>query len=75
MAVLSICVKWSGKEYEVELSPTDTVQTLKVRDFSGCQDQSDDHDDQDYIFKVRIMEKTGVRPERQKLLNLKVKTP
>ena len=31
MAVLSICVKWSGKEYEVsELDPTDTVQTLKV---------------------------------------------
>ena len=24
------------------------------------------------VFKVKIMEKTGVRPERQKLLNLKV---
>jgi len=47
-----ICVKWSGKEYEVgDLATTDTVQTLKVK----------------------IMEKTGVRPERQKLLNLKVK--
>jgi len=52
MSSITICVKWSGKEYEVsELASTDTVETLKVK----------------------IMEKTGVRPERQKLLNLKVK--
>jgi len=52
MAGLVICVKWSGKEYEVAgLEATDTVEGLKVK----------------------IMEKTGVRPERQKLLNLKVK--
>ena len=28
---ITICVKWSGKEYEVtELAATDTVETLKV---------------------------------------------
>lgn len=48
---MTICVKWSGKEYEVLAEPSDTVEKLKVK----------------------IMEKTGVRPERQKLLNLKVK--
>ena len=32
MSSISICVKWSGKEYEVsELAATDTVETLKVR--------------------------------------------
>ena len=72
MSSISICVKWSGKEYEVsELAPTDTVETLKV---------SQQHykpriiwtNNFKMIFKVKIMEKTGGRPERQKLLNLKV---
>ena len=32
MSSISICVKWSGKEYEVsELATSDTVETLKVK--------------------------------------------
>ena len=27
---LTICVKWSGKEYEVLAEPSDTVEKLKV---------------------------------------------
>ena len=27
---LTICVKWSGKEYEVLAEPSDTVEQLKV---------------------------------------------
>lgn len=46
-----IIVKWSGKEYEVELTENDTVADLKNA----------------------IQKETGVRPDRQKLLNLKLK--
>ena len=62
---LTICVKWSGKEYEVLAEPSDTVEKLKVND-RGPSPSSHTHP------QVKIMEKTGVRPERQKLLNLKV---
>jgi ubiquitin-like domain-containing CTD phosphatase 1 len=44
-------VKWSGKEYEIELTENETVADLKNA----------------------IEKETGVRPERQKLLNLKLK--
>lgn len=46
-----IIIKWSGKEYEIELTENDSVQDLKCA----------------------IQKETGVRPERQKLLNLKFK--
>lgn len=46
-----IIVKWSGKEYEVELTENDTVLSLKQA----------------------IHKQTGVRPDRQKLLNLNFK--
>lgn len=46
-----ITVKWSGKEFCINIFETDTVLTLKER----------------------IYEETGVRPDRQKLLNLKFK--
>lgn len=46
-----IIVKWSGKEYEIELGENDTVGDLKEA----------------------IHKHTGVRPVRQKLLNLKFK--
>lgn len=46
-----IFVKWSGKEYEIELTENDTVLDLKNA----------------------IEKETGVRPERQRLLNLKLK--
>ncbi|XP_019867650.1 ubiquitin-like domain-containing CTD phosphatase 1 isoform X2 [Aethina tumida] len=46
-----IFVKWSGKEYEVDVSENDTVEDLKNA----------------------IQKQTGVKPERQKLLNLKFK--
>lgn len=46
-----IIVKWSGKEYELELTDNDTVADLKSA----------------------IQKETGVRPDRQKLLNLKLK--
>lgn len=48
---IKIIVKWSGKEYDVELTENDTVNDLKNA----------------------IQKATGVRPERQKLLNLKFK--
>ena len=49
---ISVVVKWTGKEYNVEnIDPGESVMDLKVK----------------------IMNQTGVRPERQKLLNLKVK--
>lgn len=44
-------VKWSGKEYEIDLTENDSVADLKAA----------------------IHKETGVRPERQKLLNLKLK--
>lgn len=46
-----VIVKWSGKEYPVDLTDQDTVEVLR-------------HE---------IFRKTQVRPERQKLLNLKHK--
>lgn len=46
-----VFVKWSGKEYEVDVSENDTVEDLKNA----------------------IQKQTGVKPERQKLLNLKFK--
>lgn len=46
-----IFVKWSGKEYEIELAEDETVIDLKNA----------------------IEKATGVKPERQKLLNLKLK--
>lgn len=46
-----IVIKWSGKEYEIELAENDTVANLKEA----------------------VQRETGVRPERQKLLNLKFK--
>ncbi|BFF91984.1 ubiquitin-like domain-containing CTD phosphatase 1 [Drosophila madeirensis] len=46
-----VIVKWSGKEYPVDLTDQDTVEVLR-------------HE---------IFRKTQVRPERQKLLNLKYK--
>ncbi|KAK9743701.1 Ubiquitin family [Popillia japonica] len=46
-----IIVKWSGKEYEIELTENDTVLNLKQA----------------------IHKQTGVRPDRQKLLNLNFK--
>lgn len=48
---IKLIIKWSGKEYEVELTENDTVANLKSA----------------------IQKQTGVRPERQKLLNLKYK--
>jgi len=48
---LVVIVKWSGKEYPVDLTDQDTVEVLR-------------HE---------IFRKTQVRPERQKLLNLKYK--
>lgn len=48
---VKIIVKWSGKEYDVELTENDTVADLKNA----------------------IEKQTGVKPERQKLLNLKLK--
>jgi ubiquitin-like domain-containing CTD phosphatase 1 len=50
-ATNKIYVKWSGKEYEIELTENETVADLKNA----------------------IEKETGVRPERQKLLNLKLK--
>jgi len=50
--VISVVVKWAGKEYEV----------------SGLEDKSTVMD-----LKMKIMEKTGVKTERQKLLNVKAK--
>lgn len=47
----NIVVKWSGKEYNIDLTEFDTVLDLKHA----------------------IQKQTGVRPERQKLLNLKLK--
>lgn len=49
--VIKINLKWSGKEYNVELTENDTVLDLKSE----------------------IEKQTGVKPERQKLLNLKLK--
>lgn len=49
--MIKICVKWSGKEYDIELLENDTVAELKNA----------------------IQKNTGVRPDRQKLLNLKLK--
>ncbi|KAJ8928151.1 hypothetical protein NQ314_019331 [Rhamnusium bicolor] len=49
--VIKIILKWSGKEYDVELKESDNVLDLKKE----------------------IEKHTGVRPERQKLLNLKLK--
>ncbi|KAF2893200.1 hypothetical protein ILUMI_12972 [Ignelater luminosus] len=46
-----IIIKWSGKEYDIELTENDTVGNLKSA----------------------IQKQTGVRPDRQKLLNLKFK--
>lgn len=48
---LKITVKWSGKEYEIEIDENSTVAN----------------------FKSMIHKETGVRPDRQKLLNLKLK--
>lgn len=48
---VKVVVKWSGKEYEIELTEDNTVADLKEA----------------------IQKSTGVRPERQKLLNLKFK--
>lgn len=48
---LKITVKWSGKEYEVEIDESSTVGDLKFM----------------------IHKETGVRSDRQKLLNLKLK--
>lgn len=49
--ILKLIIKWSGKEYEMELTENDSVMDLKCA----------------------IQKQTGVRPERQKLLNLKYK--
>lgn len=49
--MMKITVKWSGKEYEIELDENSTVAQ----------------------FKCMIHRETGVRPDRQKLLNLKLK--
>ncbi|KAJ8920209.1 hypothetical protein NQ315_011870 [Exocentrus adspersus] len=49
--IIKIALKWSGKEYEIELNEADNVLDLKKE----------------------IEKQTGVRPERQKLLNLKLK--
>lgn len=49
--VIKIILKWSGKEYEIELNESDNVMDLKKE----------------------IEKQTGVRPKRQKLLNLKLK--
>lgn len=48
---IKIIVKWSGKEYEIELPENNTVSDLKNA----------------------IHKQTEVRPDRQKLLNLKLK--
>lgn len=48
---LKILVKWSGKEYDVDLNENDTITDLKNA----------------------IHKRTGVRPDRQKLLNLRHK--
>lgn len=50
-SIIKLIIKWSGKEYELELTESETVSDLKNT----------------------IHKKTGVRPERQKLLNLKFK--
>lgn len=50
-SVIKIILKWSGKEYEIELNESDNVLDLKKE----------------------IEKQTGVRPKRQKLLNLKLK--
>lgn len=50
-ATNKLIVKWSGKEYEIELTENDTIAELKTA----------------------IEKQTGVKPERQKLLNLKLK--
>lgn len=49
--LIKLIIKWSGKEYEIELNENETVKDLKFA----------------------IQKETGVRPERQKLLNLKYK--
>lgn len=49
--ILKITVKWSGKEYIIEIEENSTVSDLKSM----------------------IQKETGVRPDRQKLLNLKLK--
>lgn len=49
--IIKIVLKWSGKEYEIELNEDDNVMDLKKE----------------------IEKQTGVRPNRQKLLNLKLK--
>ncbi|CAH2010157.1 unnamed protein product [Acanthoscelides obtectus] len=51
MENIKIILKWSGKEYNIELSESDNVVDLKNA----------------------IEKETGVRPDRQKLLNLKLK--
>nr|CAI5870342.1 unnamed protein product [Callosobruchus analis] len=51
MESIKIILKWSGKEYNIELNENDNVVDLKKA----------------------IEQHTGVRPERQKLLNLKHK--
>jgi len=48
---VSVVIKWSGNEYNVELNGSDSVENLRNE----------------------IHKKTGVRPHRQKLLNLKYK--
>lgn len=50
-ATNKLIVKWSGKEYEIELTENDSIAELKSA----------------------IEKQTGVKPERQKLLNLKLK--
>lgn len=50
-AITNLVIKWSGKEYKIELTENATVTDLKNA----------------------IQKQTGVRPERQKLLNLKLK--
>ncbi|KAF5298155.1 hypothetical protein FQA39_LY02579 [Lamprigera yunnana] len=50
-SLVKLVIKWSGKEYELELTENETVRDLKNT----------------------IHRKTGVRPDRQKLLNLKFK--
>ncbi|XP_018577705.1 ubiquitin-like domain-containing CTD phosphatase 1 [Anoplophora glabripennis] len=51
MGDIKIILKWSGKEYEIEINEGDNVLDLKKE----------------------IEKQTGVRPNRQKLLNLKLK--
>lgn len=50
-SAVKIILKWSGKEYDIEMTENESVLDLKKE----------------------IEKQTGVRPERQKLLNLKLK--